>query len=101
MIRVPDSPSGRLTDAWHQRAGTGRLGLAPRRDHQDPGRLDTPRGAAEPARTHRRPTAQDGRADLPLTLSRHEVPLVEPTPVDEEPPPRWDERRPLGREAPA
>ncbi|MFJ8595434.1 hypothetical protein [Streptomyces sp. NPDC093598] len=35
MIRVPDSPRGRLTGAGSHRAGTGRLDLTPRRDHQD------------------------------------------------------------------
>ncbi|AXE89299.1 hypothetical protein [Streptomyces sp. Go-475] len=100
MIRVPGSPSGRLTDALRHRAGTGRLGLAPRSDHQDPELLDAPREAAEPPHSHRPPTAEDGRA-APFTLSRHRVPLVEPTPVGDEPPPRWDERHPLGREAAA
>ncbi|GGM12200.1 hypothetical protein GCM10010129_65210 [Streptomyces fumigatiscleroticus] len=35
MIRVPDGPSGRFPDARRARVGTGRLRLAPRRDHQD------------------------------------------------------------------
>lgn len=34
--------------------------------------------------------------DLTLTLARHEVTLVELTPVDDETPPWWDERRLLG-----
>ncbi|MGW0863378.1 GH39 family glycosyl hydrolase [Streptomyces sp. NPDC002611] len=66
-----------------------------------PGQLDVLHEAAEPARTHRRLTAEDGRVDLPLTLSRHEVTLVELTPVVDETPPWWDERRLLGREVTA
>ncbi|CAM5376484.1 GH39 family glycosyl hydrolase [Streptomyces purpurascens] len=66
-----------------------------------PGQLDVLHEAAEPARTHQRLTSEDGRVDLPLTLSRHEVTLVELTPVDDETPPWWDERRLLGREATA
>ncbi|MBR8639193.1 hypothetical protein KEF29_07295 [Streptomyces tuirus] len=73
MIRVPDAPGGRLIDAWRHRVGTGRLDLAPRRYE-----------AAEPARTHRRLTAQDGRGDLPLVVNRHGISLVELTPVDHE-----------------
>ncbi|MFC9125828.1 xylan 1,4-beta-xylosidase [Streptomyces sp. NPDC057099] len=66
-----------------------------------PGQLDILHEAAEPARTHRRLTVEDGRVDLPLTLSRHEITLVELTPVVDETPPWWDERRLLGREATA
>ncbi|MEN5072735.1 xylan 1,4-beta-xylosidase [Isoptericola cucumis] len=32
---VPDRPTGTLTDAWRHSVGTGRLGLALRRDYQD------------------------------------------------------------------
>ncbi|WP_243715292.1 hypothetical protein [Micromonospora sp. KC207] len=34
-IHVPERPTGRLTDAWRARVGTGRFDLALRRDHQD------------------------------------------------------------------
>ncbi|MDW5324204.1 GH39 family glycosyl hydrolase [Plantactinospora sp. KLBMP9567] len=34
-IRVPEQPSGRLTDAWRACVGTGRFDLALRRDYQD------------------------------------------------------------------
>lgn len=37
---------------------------------------------------------------LDLTLARHEITLVELTPVTDETPPWWDERRILGRPAP-
>ncbi|MGI5429297.1 GH39 family glycosyl hydrolase [Streptomyces sp. CA-179760] len=66
-----------------------------------PGQLDVLHEAAEPARTHQRLSTEDGRVDLPLTLSRHEVTLVELTPFDDETPPWWDERRLLGREVTA
>jgi xylan 1,4-beta-xylosidase len=65
-----------------------------------PRQIDVLHEAAEPARGHRRLTAEDGRVDLPLTLGRHEVTLVELTPVDDETPPWWDERRLLGGRAP-
>ncbi|MET9384189.1 xylan 1,4-beta-xylosidase [Streptomyces sp. NPDC002928] len=64
-----------------------------------PGQLDVLHEAAEPARSHHRLQLDDGRADLLLTLSRHEVTLVELTPLDDETPPWWDERRLLGEEA--
>jgi xylan 1,4-beta-xylosidase len=63
-----------------------------------PGQLDVLHEAAEPARDHRRLTAEAGRVDLPLTLARHEITLVELSPVRDETPPWWDERRLLGRE---
>lgn len=67
-----------------------------------PGQLEVLHEAAEPARTHRRLRLEDGRADLALTLSRHEISLVELTRVRDETAPWWDERRLLGapREAP-
>ncbi|MEV5440210.1 xylan 1,4-beta-xylosidase [Streptomyces sp. NPDC052682] len=65
-----------------------------------PAQLDVLREAAEPARSHRRLTAEHGRVEVPLTLARHEITLVELTPVQDETPPWWDERRLLGREAP-
>ncbi|MEU9350901.1 xylan 1,4-beta-xylosidase [Streptomyces griseoloalbus] len=65
-----------------------------------PGQLDVLHEAAEPARAHHRLPIEDGRADLGLTLARHEITLVELTPVDDETPPWWDERRLLGGEVP-
>ncbi|GKQ37570.1 xylan 1,4-beta-xylosidase [Streptomyces sp. A012304] len=64
-----------------------------------PGQLDVLHQAAEPARGHTRLPLTDGRADLRLTLARHEVTLVELTPLTDETPPWWDERRLLGGEA--
>ncbi|MDG9709081.1 hypothetical protein [Streptomyces sp. DH10] len=59
------------------------------------------RGSAEPARTHRRLTADADRVCPPplLPLGRHEVTLVELTPVADETPPWWDEWRLSGRGA--
>ncbi|GAA2535576.1 MULTISPECIES: GH39 family glycosyl hydrolase [Streptomyces] len=65
-----------------------------------PAQLDVLHEAAEPARGHHRLPVEDGRADLTLTLARHEITLVELTPLVDETPPWWDERRLLGGEAP-
>ena len=65
-----------------------------------PAQLDILHEASEPARSHSRLPVEDGRTDLTLTLARHEITLVELTPVDDETPPWWDERRLLGGEAP-
>ncbi|MDT0395196.1 MULTISPECIES: GH39 family glycosyl hydrolase [Streptomyces] len=65
-----------------------------------PGQLDILHDASEPARAHHRLPIEDGRTDLGLTLARHEITLVELTPVHDETPPWWDERRLLGRESP-
>lgn len=54
--------------------------------------------ASEPARSHSRLPVGNGRTDLTVTLARHEITLVELTPVDDEAPPWWDERRLLGRD---
>ncbi len=40
-----------------------------------------------------------GRVELDLHLARHEVTLAEVSPVTDETPPWWDERRLLGGEA--
>ncbi|MGQ4400665.1 xylan 1,4-beta-xylosidase [Streptomyces hayashii] len=64
-----------------------------------PGQLDVLHEAAEPARSHRRLPVQEGRAELDVTLARHEITLVEVSPVADETPPWWDERRLLGRPA--
>ncbi|MEU7915405.1 GH39 family glycosyl hydrolase [Microbispora bryophytorum] len=61
--------------------------------------LDALREAAEPVRSHRSLPIQDGRVVLDVTLDRHEVTLLEITPVVDETPPwgdRWDDRRLLG-----
>ncbi|MEH1122971.1 GH39 family glycosyl hydrolase [Micromonospora sp. CPCC 206061] len=53
--------------------------------------LDALRAAAEPAVSHRALPVAGGRADLDLALDRHEVTLVEITPVvTDETPPWWD-----------
>ncbi|ROO62355.1 xylan 1,4-beta-xylosidase [Micromonospora sp. Llam0] len=62
-----------------------------------PAQLDALRTAAEPARSHRALPVVDGRADVDLTLTRHEVTLVEITPVVDEAPPWSDDRRLLGQ----
>jgi xylan 1,4-beta-xylosidase len=59
-------------------------------------RLEILREAAEPARRHARLPVAEGRVELDLTLDRHEVTLVEITPVADETPPWWDGRRLLG-----
>jgi xylan 1,4-beta-xylosidase len=61
------------------------------------GQLAALREAAEPVRSHRALPIIDGRVDLDLTLARHEVTLVELTPVIDHTPPWWDERRLLGQ----
>ena len=55
--------------------------------------LDRLREAAEPARTHRRLPVTDGRVDMEIALTRHEVTLLEITPVVDETPPWQDDRR--------
>ncbi|MFF3848764.1 glycosyl hydrolase [Streptomyces sp. NPDC002328] len=65
-----------------------------------PAQLDVLHEAAEPARSHRRTPLADGRADLRLTLARHEITLVELTPLTDETPPWWNERRLLDGETP-
>ncbi|SDT08147.1 GH39 family glycosyl hydrolase [Actinoplanes derwentensis] len=61
-----------------------------------PRELEVLREAAEPARSHRSLPLVDGRVTLDVTLSRHEVTLLEITPVVDETPPWYDERRLLG-----
>ncbi|MDQ1049301.1 hypothetical protein [Streptomyces sp. V4I2] len=84
-----DEEHGNARTAWQRMAGP----RSPR-----PHQIDVLHEAAEPARPHLRLPAQDGRVDLDLTPSRHEVTLVEVTPVEDEAPPWTDERRPLGKE---
>ncbi|MFJ2239413.1 xylan 1,4-beta-xylosidase [Streptomyces sp. NPDC087859] len=84
-----DEEHGNARTAW-QRMGSPR---SPR-----PDQLDVLHEAAEPARRHLRLPVEDGRVGLDLTLSRHEVTLVEVSAVVDEAPPWTDERRLLGRE---
>ncbi|MEV4116213.1 hypothetical protein [Nonomuraea sp. NPDC049695] len=65
-----------------------------------PREIDVLREAAEPVRSHRSLPVAGGYADLDLTLGRHEVTLVELTPVVDETPPWWDDRRLLGLSRP-
>jgi xylan 1,4-beta-xylosidase len=86
-----DEEHGNAYTAW-RRMGSPR---SPK-----PSQLTVLHEASEPARTHGRLPLDDGRADLRLTLARHEVTLVELSPIEDETPPWWDERRMLGEEAP-
>ncbi|MEU4570181.1 xylan 1,4-beta-xylosidase [Micromonospora sp. NPDC023956] len=83
-------------EAGNARAAWAELGR-PRSPR--PRQLDALREAAEPARTHRALPVTAGRVALDLVLSRHEVTLVELTPVRDETPPWWDEDRLLGAPA--
>jgi xylan 1,4-beta-xylosidase len=84
-----DEEHGNARTAW-QRMGSPR---SPR-----PHQLDVLHEAAEPLRRHERLPVADGRVRLELTLTRHEITLVEVSAVDDEEPEWWDERRLLGRE---
>jgi xylan 1,4-beta-xylosidase len=59
--------------------------------------LDLLHEASEPVRTTSSLDVVAGRADLTLTLSRHEVTLVEVDPVHDETPPWLDDARIVGR----
>ncbi|MFF7642469.1 hypothetical protein [Streptomyces canus] len=86
----------RHIDEEHGNARTaGQMG-SPR--SPDRHQLDVLHEAAEPARQHLRLPVEDDRAALDLTQARHEITLVEVSPVVEEAPEWWDERRPLGRD---
>jgi xylan 1,4-beta-xylosidase len=61
--------------------------------------LDALREASQPARSHRALPVVAGRVELDLTLSRHEVTLVEITAVIDHTPPWWDDNRLLGAPA--
>ncbi|NUR42897.1 MAG: xylan 1,4-beta-xylosidase, partial [Streptomyces sp.] len=82
-----DEEHGNARTAW-QRMGSPRSPRA--------GQLDVLHEAAEPARRHLRLPVAEGRVELDLTLSRHEVTLVEVSAVVEEAPVWSDERRLLG-----
>ncbi|SEF86504.1 xylan 1,4-beta-xylosidase [Nonomuraea solani] len=88
MLR--SSVSEELGNAWRAWCELGRP-RSPR-----PRELDILREAAEPVRRHRALPVAGGRAELDLTLDRHEVTLVELTPVTDETPPWWDDNRMLG-----
>lgn len=64
-----------------------------------PRQLDALREASQPARSHRALPVVAGRVELDLTLSRHEVTLVEITAVTDHTPPWWDDNRLLGAPA--
>ncbi|MET7928369.1 xylan 1,4-beta-xylosidase [Streptomyces sp. NPDC005349] len=82
-----DEERGNAYTAW-RRMGSPR---SPR-----PLQLDMLHDAAEPGRTHLRLPIEEFRVDVDLTLERHEVTLVELSPVIEESPAWWDEGRILG-----
>jgi xylan 1,4-beta-xylosidase len=86
---VVDEEHGNARTAW-QRMGSPRS--------PGPHRLDVLHEAAEPGRQHLRLPVEDDRTVLDLTPARHEITLVEVTPVVEEAPEWWDERRLLGTE---
>ncbi|MER7201721.1 xylan 1,4-beta-xylosidase [Streptomyces sp. CB01635] len=82
-----DEERGNAYTAW-RRMGSPR---SPR-----PHQLDMLHDAAEPGRSHHRLPIEEFRVDVCLTLERHEVTLVELSPVIEETPDWWDEGRILG-----
>jgi xylan 1,4-beta-xylosidase len=88
MLR--SSVSEQVGNAWTAWCEMGRPRSA------RPTQLDALREAAEPARSHRNLPVGAGRVDLDLTLARHEVTLVELTPVADETPPWWDDDRLFG-----
>lgn len=61
-----------------------------------PRQLDALRDAAEPSRRHHSLPVVGGRVELDLSLTRHEVTLLEIEPVTDETPPWWDDDRLLG-----
>ncbi len=79
-----------MGNAWAAWSEMGRP-LSPR-----PRELDLLREAAEPARSHRALPVTGGHVELDIALGRHEVTLLELTPVADETPPWWDDRRILG-----
>ena len=80
--------SGNAWRAWSE------MGCPSSPNHRQ---LDALREAAEPLRRHANLPVEGGRVSLTLTLDRNEVTLVELTPVIDETPPWWDERRLLGQ----
>jgi xylan 1,4-beta-xylosidase len=84
--RVGDQ-HGNVWAAWRQ-MGSPRSPL--------PRQLEWLREAAEPVREHSRLPVTGGRAELDLTLGRHEVTLLEITAVADETPPWWNDAHLLG-----
>jgi len=78
-------------NAWAAWAQMGRPASPDRRQ------LAALREAAEPSRHHRSLPVSGGRVDCDLVLARHEVTLLELTPVTDSTPAWWDGRRLLGR----
>jgi xylan 1,4-beta-xylosidase len=93
VFMLRSSVSEEMGNAWTAWCEMGRP--ASPRNRQ----LDALREAAEPVRRHAALPVVDGRVALDLTLSRHEVTLVELTVVIDETPPWWDDDRMLGLKA--
>lgn len=82
----------------NEEIGNGRAAWQAMGSPDDPDRRQMAhlREAAEPVREHSRVVVRDGVLDLDLTLGRHEVTLVELTPVAPGPAPWIDDARLLG-----
>lgn len=91
LRRSVNEQDGNAYSAWNE------LGRPPSPTARE---LDLLHEAAQPARHHQQLPVERGRTELPLTLARHEVTLVELTPVVDHTPPWWDGSRLLG-ETPA
>ncbi|GAA1647660.1 GH39 family glycosyl hydrolase [Actinoplanes couchii] len=61
-----------------------------------PAQVETLRECAEPVRTHSRLPVSGGQVEIDIALARHEVTLLEITPVADTTPPWWDDARLLG-----
>jgi xylan 1,4-beta-xylosidase len=81
-------------DAGNAWAAWTEMGRPPSPDRRQ---LAALREAAEPSRFHRSLPVAGGRVACDLVLARHEVTLLELTPVIDHTPAWWDERRLLGR----
>lgn len=86
------SVSEEAGNAWAAWAQMGRPHSPDRRQ------LAALREAAEPSRFHRALPVAGGRVACDLVLDRHEVTLLELTPVTDHTPAWWDDRRLLGLE---
>lgn len=75
-----------MGNAWTAWTRMGRPASPSRRQ------LDVLRETAEAYRGHQALTVRAGRVELDLALDRHEITLVEISPVVDETPPWWDER---------
>lgn len=83
-----DEDVGNAWSAWRD------LGRPPA---PTPRQMDVLHRSAEPAVQHRRVDVVSGRVELDLTLSRHEVSLLEVLPVQDQTPPWTDDARIMGR----